>query len=168
MNALLMCHQDGVVHTIHWMSNAILCVSVYLCLLLLKKGNDTDFFTQSTWASYGWTYSTHFCFTRNLSASLVEVTHQYTPLIQDIHDTVSWYHWCHMIICDINVHRTYVDLQFCLCGLCTYVCMFVFHAESYIKLKHHEHILWYYLKAPFSQAMLYLWCDLLNLSCSYQ
>ena len=103
-----------------------MCVCLFVLAITKKsmpKGNNTDY-TKHLGHSIA-EHSTHFCFTRNLSASLGEVTHQYTPLIQDIHDTVSWYHWCHMIICDINVHRTYVDLQFCLCGLCTYVCMYV-------------------------------------------
>ena len=129
-----------------WMSDAILCVSVYLCMLLLKKRHAKEQWYRlhkAVWLSMA-EHSTQSCFTGNLSASLVEVTHQYTPLIQDIHDTVSWYHWCHMIICVINVHCTYVDIQLfhILPRWTMYVCT-SFMPKAPCMLR-------YDLKAPFS------------------
>ena len=50
----LMCHQDGVVHTIQSSFKLILCVSVYVCLLLPKKACQRAMIqiTQSTWATW--------------------------------------------------------------------------------------------------------------------
>ena len=168
------------VHTIlEWVTPSCVCLFICACYYQknMSKGNDTDYTKHLNHSVAKHSTHMHFCFARNLLASLVEVTHQCTPLIQDIHDTVSWYHWCHMIQCHDTIDVTwlfvtsmftihmliYNSFIFCLSGLCVYVFVCRFSTqEDKNQEKCHARILQYYLKAPFSQPMLYLWCDLLT------
>ena len=155
------CCSYNIQNSFEWETPSCMCLFMCACYYWKKHAKGQWYrLHKALEPLYGWTFYLLLFYKK-----LVNLFSRGNPPVYTTHTRHPWYsvmiplmshdylwHQCSPYVCWSTTLPLWI----------MYVCMYMKKAESYIKLKHHERILWYYLKAPFSQQMLYLWCDLLT------